>query len=62
MRGGHWDGAFAASELKGGMSLEIEGGDGTPQNPIFLSAPEPDALLLDVAALTGLTIVERRRG
>lgn len=63
VRGGHWNGAFAASELQGGMSFEIIGGDGAPQNPVFLSVPEPsDALLGEVAmAGVGLFAYARRQ-
>ena len=62
VRGGHWQGAFASSELdNGGMSFEIVGGDGVPLNPIFLSAPEPGAALLGFAALATLTGIARRR-
>lgn len=60
VRGGHWSGAFTASELHGGMSLEIVGGDGAPQNPIFLSAPEPEGVLLGGCALAALVAIRRR--
>jgi hypothetical protein len=61
VRGGHWNGAFAASEVRGGMSFEIVGGDGVPLNPIFLSAPEPDASLLEDFAAVALLVTSRRR-
>ena len=61
VRGGHWNGAFAASELHGGMSFEIVGGDGVPQNPIFLSAPEPSATALGAVASFGIAAAARRR-
>jgi hypothetical protein len=62
VRGGHWNGAFAASELHGGMSFEIIGGSGAPQNPIFFSAPEPDAAFVgDVAMASLLALATRRR-
>ncbi len=62
VRGGHWNGAFAASELHGGMSLEIVGGDGAPSNPIFLSAPEPGAALLAEVATAGVGMFAFARG
>ena len=62
VRGGHWSGAYAASELLGGsMRLEMSGGDGAPQNPIFLSAPEPEGALLGGAAITAIGTMLRRR-
>jgi hypothetical protein len=61
VRGGHWNGAFAASELQGGMSFEILGGSGVPQNPIFLSAPEPEAELLGDFAIAALVVTSGRR-
>ncbi|MBS1106295.1 MAG: hypothetical protein H6Q91_1797 [Deltaproteobacteria bacterium] len=55
VRGGHWNGAFAKSQLSGGsMSFEIVGGDGVPLNPIFLSVPEPDGSLLGEVAMAGV--------
>ena len=61
VRGGHWDGAFAKSQLSGGsMSFEIVGGDGVPLNPIFLT-PEPGAALLGFAALATLAGIAPRR-
>lgn len=64
VRGGHWNGAFAASALQGGMTFSIVGGDGVPLNPIFLSAPEPDAGWLGDVALAGIGLlaIHRRRG
>ena len=61
VRGGHWNGAFAASEMHGGMSFQILGGDGVPQNPIFLSAPEPGAALVGATAIAALIGTARRR-
>jgi len=63
VKAGQFSGSFAASQLEGGgMSLEIIGGSGVPQNPIFLSAPEPDAALVGDVAMAGLlTIAARRR-
>ena len=61
VRGGRWSGAFAASELQGGMGFEIVGGDGVPLNPIFLSAPEPGASLLDDFAMAGIGLLAIRR-
>jgi len=64
VRGGHWNGAFAKSQLSGGsMSFEIAGGDGLPLNPIFLSVPEPDGSLpVEVAmAAVGSLAFSRRR-
>ena len=61
VQGGHWNGAFAASEMHGGMSFEILGASGAPQNPIFLSAPEPEGALLGGAAIAAIGTMLRRR-
>jgi hypothetical protein len=61
VRGGHWNGAFAASEMHGGMSFEIIGGDGAPQNAIFLSAPEPAGMLVGTTAIAALAALRSRR-
>lgn len=57
VRGGHWNGASAASEMQGSMSLQITGGDGVPQNPIFLSVPEPDGALLGEVSMAGVGLL-----
>jgi hypothetical protein len=63
VRGGHWNGAFAKSQLSSGsMSLQIAGGDGAALNPDFLTVPEPDPTLLGEAALAALSFTKRRRG
>lgn len=62
VRGGHWNGAFAASEMHGGMSFQIVGGDGAPQNPIFLSVPEPGAALLAEVATASVGSLVFARG
>jgi hypothetical protein len=61
VRGGHWNGAFAASELQGGMSFEIIGGVGAPQNPVFLSVPEPNDALLGEVAMAGVGLLAYSR-
>ena len=62
VRGGHWNGAFAASELaQGFMTFEMIGGDGVPQNPLFLSVPEPDGAPIAGAAAAALSSLARRR-
>lgn len=56
VRGGHWNGAFAKSQLTGSMSFETIGGQGVPQNPAFL-APEPAGALLGEVATAGVGLL-----
>jgi len=61
VRGGHWNGAFAKSQLSGGsMSFEIVGGAGVPLNPIFLT-PEPTGALLGEVAMAGVGLLAYSR-
>lgn len=61
VRGGHWNGAIGASQAEGSLSFSIEGGSGVPQNPLFLSVPEPADARLGGAAAAGVGLLALRR-